>query len=255
MRALRLRDLALLAGLALAVTQVAPARAAEDYPSLSWSFAGPFGTFDKASAQRGFLIYQQVCSACHSMKQMYYRNLAAIGLSEAQIKAVAAAVTVEGPINDQGKPTTRPGLPSDHFKPAFANDQAARAANGGALPPDQSVLELAREGGANYIDALLQGYSDPPPGVTVGNGLYYNKVFPGHQIAMPQPLYPDEVTYTDGTKPTLAQEAHDVTTFLAFTANPDLNERHQMGVKVFLFLVFMTIITYIAKRRVWAAVH
>jgi ubiquinol-cytochrome c reductase cytochrome c1 subunit len=117
------------------------------------------------------------------------------------------------------------------------------------------VLELAREGGANYIDALLQGYTDPPPGVKVGDGLYYNKIFPGHQIAMPQPLADDAVTYTDGTKATLAQEAHDVTTFLAFTANPDLDQRHRMGVKVFLFLVFMTVITYIAKRRIWAEVH
>jgi cytochrome c1 len=167
MRWFDLRATALAAALALTALQAAPARAAEDYPSVNWSFQGPLGTFDKASAQRGFLIYQQVCSACHSMKQMYYRNLEGIGLSEAQVKAVAAAVTVDGGVNDQGKPITRPGLPSDHFKPAFANDQAARAANGGALPPDQSVLELAREGGANYIYALLQGYSDPPPGVKV----------------------------------------------------------------------------------------
>jgi ubiquinol-cytochrome c reductase cytochrome c1 subunit len=251
---MRVLILAFVAALALPPTACVSA-AAEDLPQQHWSFGGPFGTIDKAAAQRGFLIYQQVCSACHSMKQMYYRNLAGIGLNEAQIKAVAAAVTVQGALNDQGKPTERPGLPSDHFKPAFPNDMAARAANGGALPPDQSVLELAREGGANYIDALLQGYTDPPPGVKVGDGLYYNKIFPGHQIAMPQPLADDAVTYTDGTKATLAQEAHDVTTFLAFTANPDLDQRHRMGVKVFLFLVFMTVITYIAKRRIWAEVH
>ena len=248
---------ALLAGLiVLALGRaMSPAAAAESLPSQNWSFDGVLGTFDKASAQRGYLVYQQVCSACHSMKQMYYRNLAGIGLSEAQIKAVAAAVTVDGPLNDQGKPTTRPGLPSDHFKLAFPNDAAARAANGGALPPDQSVLELAREGEANYIYALLNGYTDPPKGMKVGNGLYYNKIFPGNQIAMPQPLADDAVTYTDGAKATLAQEAHDITTFLAYTANPDLDRRHHLGVKICLFLVFMTVITYVAKRRVWAAVH
>jgi ubiquinol-cytochrome c reductase cytochrome c1 subunit len=240
---------------ALALTTLPAAAQDSPLPHQQWSFDGIFGTFDKASAQRGFEIYSQVCSACHSMKQMYYRNLAGIGLSEAQIKAVAAAVTVNGGLNDKGEPFTRPGLPSDHFKPAFPNDIAARIANGGALPPDQSVLELAREGEADYIYGILNGYSDPPPGVKVGNGLYYNKVFPGHQIAMPQPLSGDDVTYTDGTKTTLAQEAHDVTTFLAYAANPDLDQRHRLGVKICLFLIFMTIITYIAKRRVWADVH
>ena len=246
----RLATLAVLATVALH----APARA-EGFPHQNWSFWGVTGTFDRASAQRGFLVYQQVCSACHSMKQMYYRNLAGIGLSEPQIKAIAAAVTVAGPLNDQGEPTTRPGLPSDHFKLAFPNDTAARAANGGALPPDQSVLELAREGEADYVYALLNGYSDPPKNMKIGNGLYYNRIFPGNQIAMPQPLSDDAVTYTDGTKATLAQEAHDVTTFLAYAANPDLDQRHHMGIKICLFLIGMTIITYIAKRRVWAAVH
>lgn len=246
------RYTALLAALALPALHASPARAeaAQD-----WSFDGVFGTFDKASAQRGFLVYQQVCSACHSMKQMYYRNLEGIGLSAAQVKAIASAVTVAGPLNDQGQPTTRPGLPSDHFKPAFPNENAARYANGGALPPDQSVLELAREGEANHVYGILTSYATPPANVKMQNGLYYNVAFTGHQIAMPPPLADDSVTYTDGTKATLDQEAHDVTTFLAYAANPDLDQRHRMGVRICLFLIFMTAITYVAKRRVWAAVH
>jgi ubiquinol-cytochrome c reductase cytochrome c1 subunit len=255
---MRLRNLALIAALALAALPVHNARAAaEPAPLLKphWSFDGIFGTYDKAAAQRGFYVYQQVCSACHSMNQMYYRNLAGIGLDPAQIKAVAASVTVPGAINDQGQPTTRPGLPSDHFKAPFPNEEAARAAMGGALPPDQSILEMAREGGADYIYSLMQGYTNPPPGVKVGNGLYYNKYFPGGQIAMPPPLADNAVTYADGTKATLQQEAHDVATFLTYTANPELDQRHQLGVKIVLFFFFMTIVTYIAKRRVWANVH
>lgn len=241
---------------ALAACLAIPAAArAEDLLHPGWSFWGVTGTFDKASAQRGFLVYQQVCSACHSMKYMYYRNLGGIGLSEPQIKAVAAEATVPGGLNDQGKTFDRPGLPSDHFKLAFANDVQARIANGGALPPDQSVLELAREGEANYVYSILNGYADAPAGVKVQDGLYYNTYFPGHQIAMPPPLSDDSVTYADGTKATMAQEAHDVTTFLAYAANPDLDHRHQLGVRVFLFLLLMTVVTYIAKRRVWAAVH
>ncbi len=146
-------------------------------PSPHWSFSGPFGTFDRASAQRGFEIYKEVCSNCHSLKQAYYRNLEGIGLSQAQVKAVAAGFTTPA-IADDGSETTRPALPSDHFHAPFANDNAARAANNGALPPDQSVLEKAREGGATYIYSLLQGYSDPPPGVKVGEGLYLQQVFP-----------------------------------------------------------------------------
>jgi len=224
-------------------------------PAQNWSFDGIFGTFDRASAQRGFQVYQSVCASCHSMKQLYYRNLTGIGLSEDQIKSIAASVQVPGALGDDGQPTERPGLPSDHFKSPFANDLAARAANGGALPPDQSVLELAREDGANYIYALMNGYKEPPAGIKMGAGMYYNEYFPGHQIAMPQPLHDDQVEYADGTKATIAQEAHDVVTFLTFAANPELEARHAMGVRIVLFLVFMTGLTYAVKRKVWADVH
>ena len=224
-------------------------------PAQNWSFNGIFGVFDRASAQRGFQVYQNVCSSCHSMKQMYYRNLEGIGLDEEQIKGIAAAVTVPGALDDAGQPTERPGLPSDHFRSPFPNDLAARAANGGALPPDQSVLELAREDGANYIYALLTGYKDPPANMTMGAGMHYNTYFPGHQIAMPQPLHDDQVEYADGTKATIAQEAHDVVTFLAFAANPELEQRHAMGIRIVLFLAFMTCLTYAVKRKIWADVH
>ncbi len=228
---------------------------AQELPDVKWSFDGIFGTFDRASAQRGFQVYQEVCSSCHSMKQMYYRNLSGIGLDPKQIAAIAASVTVPGALNDSGDPTTRPGLPSDHFKAPFPNDLAARAANGGALPPDQSVLEKAREGGADYLYGILTGYGTPPAGMVMGAGMNYNKYFPGHQIAMPQPLVDDRVTYADGTKATLDQEAKDVVTFLTYTANPEMEERKQLGVKMVLFLVFLTCIVYALKRKIWANVH
>ncbi|HTW26778.1 MAG TPA: cytochrome c1 [Acetobacteraceae bacterium] len=249
---------AALAALALlaAPLLVPSARAQETppLPNVSWSFEGPFGTFDRAALQRGFLIYKNVCSACHSMNLLYYRNLSAIGLSDAQIKAIAASVQVPT-IDDSGQPAERPGTPADRFHAPFPNDTAAKAANNGAVPPDQSLLVNAREGGPTYVYAILTGYTDAPAGVTVPPGLFYNKYFPGHMIHMPPPLQADSVSYTDGVKPTLQQEAHDVTTFLTWAANPNMEERKRMGVKVVLFLVFLTGITYAVKRRVWADVH
>jgi ubiquinol-cytochrome c reductase cytochrome c1 subunit len=221
----------------------------------NWSFNGIFGTFDRASAQRGYQVYAEVCASCHSMKQMYYRNLEGIGLSPEEIKATASTFQVPGALNESGEPTERPALASDHFRAPFPNELAARAANGGALPPDQSVLELAREGGPDYLYEVLTGYGEPPAGMKVGTGLYYNKAFPGHQIAMPQPLHDEQVTYADGTKSTISQEAHDVVTFLAFAANPELEERHRTGVKVVLFLAVLTGLTYGVKRKIWADVH
>jgi ubiquinol-cytochrome c reductase cytochrome c1 subunit len=251
---MRFRTLAMV-GLALASFAAAPAFAAEELelPEQSWSFDGPFGTFDKASAQRGFQIYKEVCSNCHSMKQLYYRNLSGIGLSEDQIKAIAASVTVPT-IGDDGQPTERPGLPSDHFKSPYPNDKAARAALNGALPPDQSVIEKAREGGADYIYDLMTGYADPPAGMKMADGMNYNKWFNGHQIAMAQPLVDGRVDYADGTKPTLQQEAKDVATFLTYVANPEMEERKRMGVKVVLFLALMSCLTYVVKRQIWSDV-
>jgi len=256
---MRMRGLALFLGLAGGTLMSAPAFAqfteTPAPPAQNWSFNGPFGTFDRASAQRGFQVYQEVCSACHSMKLMHYRDLAGIGLREDQIKAIAASVQVPGGLDDSGQPIERAGLPADTFKSPFPNDKAAAAANGGAVPPDQSVLVSAREGGPDYIYAILTGYTEPPAGVKVADGLYYNKYFPGHQIHMPPPLTADRVTYADGTKATLDQEAHDVTTFLDYASNPEMEDRKQMGVKVVLFLALMTGLTYAVKRKVWADVH
>lgn len=230
------------------------AQAEDTLPHESWSFSGPFGTFDRAAAQRGFQIYKEVCSNCHSMKQAYYRNLEGIGLSEDQVKAIAASVQIPT-IGDDGQPTERPGRPSDHFKSPFPNELAARAALNGALPPDLSVIVKAREGGPDYVYGILTGYGEPPPGMKISAGMNYNKTFPGHQIAMPQPLQPDQVTYADGTKATLEQEAHDVVTFLTYIANPEMEQRKRIGVKVILFLAMLTGVTYAVKRKVWADVH
>jgi ubiquinol-cytochrome c reductase cytochrome c1 subunit len=228
---------------------------AEEPPSQSWSFSGPFGTFDRASAQRGFQVYKEVCANCHSMRLLYYRNLSGLGFSPDEIKAIAASVQVPGELDDQGQATERAGKPSDHFRSPFPNDAAARAANGGALPPDQSLLVNAREDGPNYIDALLQGYRDPPEGVHVADGKYYNIYFPGRQISMPPPLTEGQVTYEDGTKATVAQMSHDVTTFLTWAANPEMEQRKRVGVKVVLFLAFMTGLTVAVKKRIWKDVH
>jgi ubiquinol-cytochrome c reductase cytochrome c1 subunit len=256
-----MRRLAFLAAL-LAASPVAaqpsatpPAAEAPELPTQKWSFDGLFGTYDLASAQRGFQVYSQVCSNCHSMNLVHYRDLTGIGLSADQIKAVAAAVTVPGGINDQGDAFTRPGLPSDVFRAPYANVKAAAAANGGKAPPDQSLLVNAREGGPDYIYALLNGYSDPPKGVTVPDGLYYNDWYPGHLIHMPAPLAEGAVTYADGTKATVPQMARDVTTFLAWTSNPELVQRKRMGVRWVLIFGFMAGVTYVVKRQIWAGVH
>jgi len=234
-----------------------PARAEDEvitYPAQNWSFNGPFGSFDRASAQRGFQIYREVCSNCHSMKLAYFRDLKGIGLSEEQIAAAAAAVTLPT-IDDDGQPAERPGLPSDHFRSPFPNEKAARAANNGGLPPDLSVIIKAREGGPDYVYALLTGFGEPPAGMKMSEGMNYNKAFPGHQIAMRQPLADDQVEYTDGTKATLQNEARDVVTYLTFISNEDMEQRKRMGIKVTIFLVLMTGLTYAVKRKVWADVE
>lgn len=247
-----------LIGAALLATAMlaAPARAAEGeaaLPSVNWSFSGLFGTIDRAAAQRGFQIYDAVCSNCHSLKQAYYRDLAGIGLSEDQIKAIAASKTVPD-IDDSGQPSERPALPSDHFRSPFANDRAARATNNGGLPPDLSVITKAREGGADYVYGILTGYQDPPAGFHMMAGLNYNKYFTGNQIAMIQPLRDGTVTYTDATNPSLDQQARDVVTFLTYIANPELEQRHRIGVRVVLFLIFLTALSYAVKRKLWAGV-
>ena len=241
----------------LAALATAPALAQEEapppLPHEKWSFAGPFGTYDRAAAQRGFQVYHDVCATCHSIRQAYYRNLEGIGLTEEQVAAIASNDQVPS-LTDDGQPTTRPGLPSDHFRAPYPNDAAARAVHNGALPPDLSEIVNARQGGPDYLYALLTGYSDPPANMKMGEGMNYNKFFPGHQIAMPQPLHDEQVTYADGTPASVNQMSHDVVTFLAFIANPEMEVRKNTGVKVVLFLVFLTGLTYAVKRKVWADV-
>jgi len=252
-----MRRLATLA-LAGAVLIAPAARAAEGEIHIArqdWSFGGLFGTFDRAAAQRGYKVFHEVCSNCHSAHLLSFRNLADLGLSDAQVRALAAQVEVTDGPNDEGEMFQRPGRPSDRFPKRFPNDQAARAANNGALPPDLSLIIKAREGGADYVYALLTGYTDPPPGVQVMEGMNYNAAFPGHQIGMARPLNDDQVEYTDGTPTNTAQLAHDVVTFLAWAAEPEMEVRKAMGVKIILFLLVMTGLTYAVKRKVWADVH
>ena len=259
MRGLRslLAGAALLAGSAFLVPASVALASAEEtivLPTQKWSFDSLFGTFDLASAQRGFQVYSEVCSNCHSMNQMYYRNLSGIGLSAEQIKSIAAGFEVPLGLNDSGEPISGPATPSSRFRSPFANEKAARAANNGALPPDLSLIVNAREGGADYIYDLLTGFADAPADVKLQSGMNYNKYFPGHQIAMRQPIQDGQVEYADGTKNTLAQEARDVTTFLAWAANPELVERKKIGVRIALFLILMTGVTYAVKRQIWADV-
>jgi len=245
----------LLAGVFAAGLLAAPAIAQEDeMPNEKWSFNGVFGTFDLAAAQRGYQVYANVCANCHSMQMLHYRDLSGIGLDAAEIKAIAAGITVPSGLDDQGNPKEGPATPANQFKSPFANEAAARAANNGALPPDLSLIVDAREGGANYIYGILTGFGQPPSGFKMQDGMYYNRMFPGHQIGMPQPLQDGTVEYVDGTPNTMNQEAHDVVTFLAWAADPETVERKQIGVRVVLFLMFMTGLTYAVKRKVWSNV-
>lgn len=248
-----------LAGSALfgLVLAAAPAQGAEEIhlPHQHWSFDGPFGTFDRAAMQRGLQVYREVCSGCHSLKYVAFRNLADLGYNEDEIKAFASEATiVDGP-NDEGEMFEREGRPSDYFPSPFPNVKAAAAANGGAAPPDLSLMAKARMGGPDYIYAILTGYEEPPAGVEVNEGLNYNAYFPGHQIAMGQPLDDDAVTYADGTEATLDQMAHDVATFLMWTAEPKLENRKRVGVWIMLFLVFVTGVTYATKKKIWQNLH
>lgn len=236
---------ALLLGIAACIA--GPAFAQEEPPLKKgdFSFEGVFGTFDRASLQRGYQIYDEVCSNCHSLSLLSYRNLAELGFTAAEVKALAAAHKVP-----QGD-ADRPAAPSDHF----VAPNPAVLANFAARPPDLSVITKAREGGANYVYSLLTGYSNPPPGVTIPPTLFYSAYFPGHQIAMPPPLTPDRVQYADGTPATLDQEAKDVATFLAWASEPELEQRHRLGVQAMLFLLILTGMLYGVKRKIWSDVH
>jgi len=263
---------ALAAFVPAAAIGVAAAQETETPPPQRWSFAGPFGLYDPEQLQRGFKIYREVCSNCHSLKLLAFRNLADPGgpdFTEAQAAAIAATFQVTDGPNDQGEMYQRPGRLADHFPPPFANEQAARNANGGALPPDMSDLAKGRgyergfpwfiidafsqyqEEGPDYIHAVLSGYAEPPPGFALPQGAQYNKYFPGHAIGMPKPLGDGQVEYTDGTPTTVDQYGRDIAAFLMWASEPKLDERKRLGFQVFVFLIVLTGLLYFTKKRVW----
>ena len=222
---------------------------------LNWEFDGFFGSFDKQSIQRGYQVYKEVCSSCHSMKLMAYRNLQDIGFSESEVKQIASEYMITDGPDDSGEMFERPALPSDHFVSPFANEQAARASNGGALPPDLSLIVKARHSGPNYVYSILTGFAEAPEGFKMNEGKYYNPYFAGRQISMPPPL-PDDgaVEYKDGTFATKEQMAIDVVNFLQFAAEPELEDRKKMGIRAMIFLAIMTILFAIAKKLLWKKV-
>jgi cytochrome c1 len=261
---------------ALPAVAMRSASAQDAPPRQTWSFHGPFGMYDEEQLQRGFKIYREVCSNCHSLKLLSFRNLAdpgGPGFTEAQAAAIAATFQVTDGPNDQGQMFQRPGKISDYFPPPFPNDKAAEAALGGKLPPDMSVLALARsyewgfpqfifdaftdyqEDGPDYIHAIINGYTDPPPGFVLPPGGQYNKYFPGGAIGMPKPLSDGQVQYTDGTPMTLDQYGRDVAAFLMWAAEPTLDARKRLGFQVMIYLIVLTGLLYFAKKKVWHAVQ
>ncbi|MBI1384642.1 MAG: cytochrome c1 [Rhizobiales bacterium] len=274
--------LALVAVAGLLAAAPGEARAAGDEIYIDkqpWSFAGIFGHYDAVQLQRGFKVYNTVCAGCHGMSLLSYRNLTdehGPHMSPEAVAAIAAerSVTV---LDEDGEPSERPAILSDRFVSPYPNEQAARAANGGAYPPDLSVIAKARsasqesvfapltyltdivtgyqEGGPDYLYALLVGYVDAPSDVEMGEGMSYNKAFPGHQIAMAAPLSDGSVDYTDGTPNSLDQQARDVSAFLMWAAEPHLEERKQLGIRVMIYLLILTVLLYLAKRAVWSRVE
>ena len=264
--------LALVAGPALAATTQAEPR------DLAWSFEGPFGKFDKAQLQRGYKVYREVCSACHSMNLMYFRNLGQKGgpfydpkypnpNNNPVVKSLAHDIQIKDVDTDTGDNITRPGMPADKFPHPYANSYAAAAGNGGAIPPDLSVIAKAREGGPNYVYSLLTGFRNPPAGLTVPPGKYYNpwyagdlsgswhgaadKVPEGGAISMPPPLVAGKVTFDDGTPSTLSNEARDVAAFLAWTAEPKQEERKAFGLGAMIYLLIFSGLLYLSYRKIW----
>ena len=229
-----------------------------EYLKTDWSFKGLFGKFDRGALQRGYQVYTEVCSSCHSMKYLSYRNLAEKGgpeFTEAQAKAIAASFEVADGPNQDGEMFTRPGKLSDKFVMPYENVKAAQAANGGAYPPDMSVLAKARGGGVDYIYSLLQGYEDPPIGMILDEGVHYNKYMYGNKIKMSNQLSDGLVEYSDGTQSTVEQMSKDVTTFLMWAAEPHLETRHQMGFKAIVYLIILTTLVYFSMKRIWSRIE
>ncbi|RPG96084.1 MAG: cytochrome c1 [Candidatus Pelagibacter sp. TMED165] len=245
--------------LILTFLSIKPSLSAEtvDLLKVDWSFKGLTGKFDRASLQRGFQVYKEVCASCHSMQYLSYRNLGEKGgpeFSKEEVKAISASFEVTDGPNSEGEMFTRPGRPSDRFVSPYPNVQASMAANGGAYPPDMSVLVKARSGGANYIYSILMGYEEKPEGFILDDGVYYNKYMSGNKIKMSKPLSEGIVEYSDGTNASEAQMAKDVTTFLAWAAEPELEERHKTGIKVLIYLILLTILVYLSMKRIWSRI-
>jgi len=250
-------------GLALAFGGVAAAESNQLEPrDIHWSFQGPLGKFDQEQLQRGYKVYHDVCSTCHSMNLMTFGDMAAKGgpfyspkypnpNDNPYVKSLAADYKVSAIDDDTGDVIQRAATTSDHFKAPFANDAAAAAANGGKAPPDMSLLAKAREGGPAYIASLVTGYANPPADVKVPAGKYYNPYFPNGVISMPPPLRDNAVTYDDGVKATKEQEAEDVSAFLAWAAEPHADERKQMGFSVLIYLVIFAGLLYASYKRIW----
>lgn len=251
----RLVSLLAFVTLMLAAVSAQAAGDAKRPKKVDWHFDGIFGTVDRAAAQRGLQVYKEVCSACHGLTRVAFRNLTEIGFSEAEVKVIAEQYTViDGP-NEEGDMFERPGAPSDRFVPPFPNEQAARASNGGAYPPDLSLMVKARPDGANYLYSLLTGYDqDIPEDVEITPGQYYNPYFPGGLLAMAPPLMNDLITYQDGTNASSEQMAKDLVHFLQWAAEPEMEQRKRMGIKVMVFLAIMSVLFYFAKQRIWSDV-
>ncbi len=230
----------------------------EKFLETDWSFKGLFGKFDRASLQRGYQVYTEVCAACHSMQYLSYRNLAEPGgpeFTEDQAKAIAASFEVlDGP-NSDGEMFLRPAKLSDKFVKPYENVEASKAANGGAYPPDMSVLAKARMGGADYIYSLLLGYEDPPADIKLDDGVYYNKYMYGNKIKMSAPLSDGLVEYNDGTEATEQQMAKDITTFLMWSAEPHLETRHKTGFRVIVYLIILSVLVYLTMKKIWSRVE
>jgi len=229
-----------------------------DLLKIDWSFKGLFGKFDRGSLQRGYQVYSEVCAGCHSMKYLSYRNLSEKGgpeFSVEQVKAIASSFEVTDGPNEDGDMFTRPAKLSDKFVKPYENEKAAQAANGGAYPPDMSVLAKARSGGADYLYSLLLGYKAPPSDITLDEGVYYNKYMYGNNIRMAKPLDDGLVEYSDGTTASEEQMAKDVVTFLMWAAEPHLESRHKMGFKAIVYLIILTILVYFSMKKIWSRVE
>ncbi len=250
--------LSIFAFISLALTTSSSSAETAKFLKTDWSFKGLFGKFDRSALQRGYQVYTEVCASCHSMKYVSYRNLGEKGgpeFSEAEVKAIAASFELTDGPNADGEMFTRPAKPSDKFVMPYENVKAAQAANGGAYPPDMSVLVKARGGGVDYIYSLLQGYEDAPNGITLDDGVYYNKYMYGNKIKMAAPLSDDLIEYGDGTKATVEQMSKDVTTFLMWAAEPHLEARHQMGFKAIIYLIILTVLVYFSMKKIWSRVE